>query len=53
MKVFMIKQFGRTAYYIINDEGDISFRTIRLLKLGVISEVQLTKKELSIWLSVE
>lgn len=21
MKVFMIKQFGRTAYYIINDDG--------------------------------
>jgi len=34
MKVFMIKQFGRTAYYIINDEGDIFISNYHTLEVG-------------------
>jgi hypothetical protein len=34
MKVFMIKQFGRTAYYIINDEGDIFISNYPTLEVG-------------------
>lgn len=34
MKVFIIKQFGRTAYYIINDEGDIFISNYPTLEVG-------------------
>ncbi|QPX73351.1 hypothetical protein MISHU_76 [Escherichia phage vB_EcoD_Mishu] len=34
MKVFMIKQFGSTAYYIINDEGDIFISNYPTLEVG-------------------
>lgn len=34
MKVFMINQFGRTAYYIIDDEGDIFISNYPTLEVG-------------------
>ncbi|EBN6978945.1 hypothetical protein DWS90_23250 [Salmonella enterica subsp. enterica serovar Give] len=34
MKVFMIKQFGRTAYYIINDDGYIFISNYPTLEVG-------------------
>lgn len=34
MKVFMIKQFGRTAYYIINEDGYIFISNYPTLEVG-------------------